>query len=106
MDFIYSTTNLRARNFKLDEVDRIKIQTTSNLIVPALTTTTAAVVGIQGILLLKYLQKKPREDMRRIFLRLHLAEMTYLDPEPTIYQVDEELDAVLAFPKSMIFFKK
>ena len=53
IDFIASVANLRARNYKLNEVDRFKIKIIAGKIIPAIATTTAMVVGAVGLELLK-----------------------------------------------------
>jgi ubiquitin-activating enzyme E1 len=45
IDFIQAAANLRARNYKLKECDRVKIQFVAGRIIPALATTTALIVG-------------------------------------------------------------
>lgn len=48
-----ATANLRARNYKITEVDRFKIKMIAGKIIPAIATTTAMVVGAVGLELLK-----------------------------------------------------
>lgn len=42
-------SNLRARNYKIDEVDNFKVKLIAGKIIPAIATTTAMVVGAVGI---------------------------------------------------------
>ena len=53
IDFISATANLRARNYKIAEVDRFKVKIISGKIIPAIATATAMVVGVMGFELLK-----------------------------------------------------
>lgn len=53
IDFIASVANLRARNYKIPEVDRFKVKMIAGKIIPAIATTTSMVVGAVGIELLK-----------------------------------------------------
>ena len=49
IDFIYSMANLRAENYKLDEMDWITTKLKAGRIVPALSTTTTCVAGLQTL---------------------------------------------------------
>ena len=53
IDFIASVANLRARNYKIGEADRLKIKLIAGKIIPAIATTTAMVVGAVGLELFK-----------------------------------------------------
>ena len=46
--FIYSTANLRARNYKIVEVDFQRIKFIAGKIIPAIATSTAMIVGVVG----------------------------------------------------------
>lgn len=53
-------SNLRARNYYIQEADKFKIKLISGRIIPAIATTTAAIVGNVGIEIFKYfLNKNP-----------------------------------------------
>lgn len=49
IDFIYAMANLRAINYKLDQMDWITVKIKAGRIVPALATTTACVSGLQTL---------------------------------------------------------
>jgi len=49
IDFISAVANLRARNYKIEEVDNFKVKLIAGKIIPAIATTTAMVVGAVGI---------------------------------------------------------
>jgi ubiquitin-activating enzyme E1 len=51
-------SNLRARNYKIDEVDNFKVKLIAGRIIPAVATTTAMVVGAVGVEIIKLLLKK------------------------------------------------
>ncbi len=54
IDVIAAIANLRARNYKIAEADRLKIKLIAGKIIPAIATTTAMIVGAVGNELLKY----------------------------------------------------
>lgn len=47
-------TNLRARNYAIQEVDKLKVKIISGKIIPAIATTTAMIVGAVGMEIIKY----------------------------------------------------
>lgn len=60
IDFIAAVSNLRARNYKIHEEDRLKIKIIVGKIIPAMATTTAMVVGavVNEILKLNMVSKR------------------------------------------------
>ncbi len=46
IDFIHAMANIRAANYKLEEMDWITVKIKAGRIVPALATTTAAIAGL------------------------------------------------------------
>lgn len=46
VDFIHALANVRASNYKLDEMDWITVKIKAGRIVPALATTTAAIAAL------------------------------------------------------------
>merc|ERR1712196_620843 len=46
--FIYSTSNLRARNYTINEVDFQRVKFIAGKIIPAIATSTAMIVGVVG----------------------------------------------------------
>lgn len=49
IEFMGGVSNLRARNYKIDEVDNFKVKLIAGKIIPAIATTTAMVVGAVGM---------------------------------------------------------
>lgn len=46
IDFIFATSNIRARNYEIKEIEKLQLKLIAGKIVPALATTTAAITGI------------------------------------------------------------
>lgn len=82
IDFIHALANLRAANYKLEEMTWINVKLKAGRIVPALATTTAAVAGLQTLELLKLVAECPVEALRNAFLNLALPQMTASEPGP------------------------
>lgn len=80
IDFIYAMANLRAQNYKLDEMDWITTKLKAGRIVPALSTTTTCVAGLQTLEICKYLKKSKLEDMRNSFLNLAVPSLQMSEP--------------------------
>lgn len=82
IDFITAMCNLRARNYKLEEMEWITVKLKAGRIVPALATTTAAVAGLQTIEAIKIIKGLELKDYRSAFLNLAIPYMTLSEPGP------------------------
>ncbi|BFY97150.1 hypothetical protein BsWGS_00190 [Bradybaena similaris] len=90
IDFITSTTNLRAQMYSIETGDRLKIKKIAGRIVPAIATTTAAVSGLVTIELIKVLHKAPLEQLKNCFLNLALPVILLSEPGPVAKTVLRE----------------
>lgn len=82
IDFIHSLANVRAANYKLDEMDWITVKIKAGKIVPALATTTAAIAGLQTIELIRYLKDSKIEEYRNSFLNMSIPVLVMSEPGP------------------------
>jgi hypothetical protein len=82
VDFIHAMTNVRATNYKLDEMDWINVKIKAGKIIPALATTTAAIAALQTIEVIRYLKESKIEDYKWTFLNLSVPSLGISEPAP------------------------
>lgn len=95
-------SNLRARNYKIDEVDNFKVKLIAGKIIPAIATTTAMVVGAVGIEIIKFLLNKKADAFKNVTINLALPLWVFNDPLPPIEIVDKEFDPIMCGPVKAI----
>lgn len=72
--------NLRSRNYKLDPMDWVTTKIKAGRIVPALSTTTTAIAGLQTLELCKYIKGLKLVNMRNAFLNLAVPVIQLSEP--------------------------
>ena len=96
IDVIHAMTNLRASNYKLDQMDWIGVKLKAGRIVPALATTTASIAGLQTLELVKVLKEIKVEDVKNAFLNLAVPILTQSEPgEAPPVKLTEKLTVTL-----------
>lgn len=80
MDMISSLANLRARNYSIPEVDKLKAKLIAGRIIPAIATATALATGLVCLELYKVVQAKPLESYRNSFANLALPLFAMAEP--------------------------
>lgn len=81
IDFISALANVRASNYKLDQMDWINVKIKAGRIVPALATTTAAVAGLQTIEMIKYIKGDLKLDQyKNAFINLAVNVLMMSEP--------------------------
>ena len=92
IDFIYSMANLRSLNYKLNPMDWVTTKIKAGRIVPALSTTTTAIAGLQTLELIKYLASLEISQVRNTFLNLAVPIIQLSEPgEPLKVHIKEGL---------------
>ncbi|KAK8955955.1 Ubiquitin-activating enzyme E1 2 [Platanthera guangdongensis] len=83
MDLIAGLANMRARNYSIPEVDKLKAKFIAGRIIPAIATSTAMATGLVCLELYKVLSGKHRaEDYRNTFANLALPLFSMAEPVP------------------------
>jgi len=80
IDFIAASANLRARNYAIQEAERLKIKRIAGKIIPAIATTTSVVSGLVALELIKVTKKMEIEQHRNAFLNLALPVIGLAEP--------------------------
>ncbi|XP_020582086.1 ubiquitin-activating enzyme E1 1 [Phalaenopsis equestris] len=82
MDFIAGVANMRARNYSIPEVDKLKAKFIAGRIIPAIATSTALATGLVCLELYKVLAGgHKREDYRNTFANLALPLFSPVAPK-------------------------
>ncbi|MQM09407.1 hypothetical protein Taro_042276, partial [Colocasia esculenta] len=83
MDLIAGLANMRARNYSIPEVDKLKAKFIAGRIIPAIATSTAMATGLVCLELYKVLAGGHKvEDYRNTFANLALPLLTMSEPVP------------------------
>ncbi|XP_020170686.1 ubiquitin-activating enzyme E1 3 [Aegilops tauschii subsp. strangulata] len=83
MDLIAGLANMRARNYGIQVVDKLKAKFIAGRIIPAIATTTAMATGLVCLELYKVLAgDHPVEDYRNTFANLALPMFSMAEPVP------------------------
>jgi len=80
MDAIAGLSNMRARNYDIPEVDKLKAKFIAGRIIPAIATTTAMATGLVCLELYKVFNGAPIEAYRKTFANLALPLFAMAEP--------------------------
>lgn len=102
IDFLTAVANLRGRNYRIVEVDKLKVKLTAGKIIPAIATTTAMVCGAITMEMLKYVQNKPIDDYKNTFMNLAVNVYVFPDPLAPTKTEDKDYDPIMMGPVKAI----
>merc|ERR1711920_33555 len=100
ISFISASANLRARNYKIPEVDFFKVKMIAGKIIPAIATTTAMTTGLVSAELLKLVTLKDRkvDDFKNAFVNLALPLWVMSEPLPPLQTKSKDHDPIIMGP--------
>ena len=88
IDFIHACSNLRAKNYNIQECDKLKTKLIVGKVMPAIITTTAAITGIASLQLYTLYQTNKIEFMRDCFFNLAINSILMSEPKRVIQMKD------------------
>ncbi|XP_066400668.1 ubiquitin-activating enzyme E1 3 isoform X1 [Miscanthus floridulus] len=92
MDLIAGLANMRARNYSIPEVDKLKAKFIAGRIIPAIATSTAMATGLVCLELYKVIAgEHPIEDYRNTFANLALPLFSMAEPVPAKVMKHQDL---------------
>jgi len=80
IDFIYAASNLAAEIYKIEKCDKIKTKLIAGKIIPAVASTTAAIVGLVSLQLYTLCQTTDIKYLRNSYINLSLNSITFQSP--------------------------
>lgn len=102
IDFIFACSNIRAKNYNIKEIEREKLKKIAGKIIPAMSTTTAAITGIACLQLYTLLQTNKIEYFRNCYLNLAVNIFIMTLPSNEIKHQDEEYNEDILGPTKAI----
>ena len=105
IDFVTACANLRARNYKIKEGSRHKIKIIAGKIIPAIATSTALVVGVNGMEIIKFLAKIDISKRRNSWCNLAINRIMFSTPSSAFKKKDSlpgEIDDNMGEPVKAI----
>ena len=98
IDFINVCSNLRARNYNIQECDREKTKMIAGKIVPAIATSTATIIGFVCLQLYTLLHTDNISFIRNCYLDLSSGLIQKFKPLNAIKKKDKEFDEIMLGP--------
>lgn len=80
VDFIFASTNLRAQLFGIEKCDKIKVQLISGKIIPAIATTTSAIIGLASLQIYSLYQNYNIKTLRDNYINLSICSFNFCPP--------------------------
>ena len=80
IDFIFAAANLRAEIFKIEKCDKMKTRLIAGKIIPAIATTTSAIVGLASLQLYSLYQYNDIKSLRDNYFNLAIRTFNSCPP--------------------------
>lgn len=80
VDFIFASANLRAELFQIEKCDKITVQLISGKIIPAIATTTSAIVGLASLQIYSLYQSYNIKNLRDNYINLSICSFNICPP--------------------------
>jgi hypothetical protein len=82
LEFIVSAVHLRAENYKIDPMERLKIKQMAGGLKPSLAAMSSLVAGLAAAEVLKHVNGLEVDQLREVQLNLAVPQLTYSEPRP------------------------
>ena len=92
IDFIHFASNLRARNYNIDQCDRNKTKQLAGKIIPTILTTTATIAAQASLQLYTFLQTNKKDYFRGCAIELDSNKYCFSVPDSPVKMEDKEVD--------------
>lgn len=103
VDYVHAAANLRARNYKIAECDKLKTRGVAGRIIPAIATATAMIVGCLCNEIIKVAQKFEKiDDYKAAFVNLAIPMFVFSEPPPAVEIKSKDFDPIMAGPVKAI----
>ena len=80
VDFIHACSNIRAVNYNLQPMDWMTVKIKAGRIIPALSTTTSVIAGLQTLEILKIIINREHQTLRNAYVNLGLPTLHLSEP--------------------------
>lgn len=103
VDYIHAAANMRARNYKIPECEKLKTRGIAGHIIPAIATATAMIVGAMCNELFKAVQKFEKIELyKQAFINLAIPLFVFSEPAEAIKIKSKAMDPVMGGPVQAI----
>ena len=108
IDFIHTSSNLRARNYRIFECDKEKTRFIAGKIVPSIATSSASITGFMSTQIFTLIQTNDRKILKEVNLNLATPFIQIYRPERLSFKKDRIIKGqkLIVIPKKTTFWTK